>query len=250
MKREGWIGQVCKIVQRITWMVGALTIIFPIVCWGSIPDVIPSHYNAAGKADQYAGKEILIFLLLVIVFLMGIMSIAVYYVKQETVSKYAEKAEKSQMSAVYVMLIFMNFAMQCMFAYIIFCSAAGRELGGWFLPVVLVAVFCPLLFFGFRCKAGGEKRTERTALVLEEKQEEGIIYRSKVDWWLGLLLGTSVIFVLYTALLPIIHGEGIKVFPIVTAVLVLVIVLSLFGIKYVFIPVIYWYPVEYMEKRE
>ena len=32
----------------------------------------------------------------------------------------------------------------------------------------------------------------------------------------------------------IIHGEGIKVFPIVTAVLVLVIVLPLFGIKYVF----------------
>lgn len=226
---------ICKTIQRITLGVGALSIVLPIIFWNKIPDKIPSHYNVSGIADQYSDKGILIFLLFVTAFLMGIMSITVYYVKQEVVSRYAKEAEKSQMGDVYAMLIFMNFAIQCMFAYIIFCSAAGRELGAWFLPIVLIAVFGPLLFFLIKSyRAGGKSSSQKLRFVQTEQQEEGITYRSKVDWWLGMLLGGSVVCTLYAALLPIFQGERVQVATIVTAVLVLVIVLPLFGLRYVF----------------
>lgn len=233
MKKEK-LYLLCKVLQRITFGVGVLMIVLPILFWSKIPDEIPSHYNAAGMADQYSDKGVLALLLFVTAFLMGIMSIAVYFVKQEMRSKYTKEAEKSQMDAVYVMLSVLNFVIQCMFAYIVYCSAAAKELGGWFLPAAMVAVFLPLLLFLIcRHKSGGKDK-EKPQMMLVEEQEEGISYRSKVDWWLGLLLGGSVILTIYIALLPILQGEGIQTISMASAVLVLVIVLPLFGIRYVF----------------
>lgn len=235
MKNDERMQKICKIVQWITLAIGVLSIIIPILCWGSIPETIPSHYNAAGVADQYSDKGILILLFFVTAFLMGLMSIAVYCVKQEASSRYAKEAEKSQMGDVYIMLIFMNFAIQCMFAYIIFCSASVRGLGVWFLPIVLLVVLCPLLFFLIkRHRAGGKSDSETSRLIQAEQQEDGITYRSKVDWWLGLLLGGSVILTLYVTIEPIIRGKGVQGVTIIAAVIVLVTVLPLFGIKYVF----------------
>lgn len=235
MRNDEQMHKICKILQWITLAIGALSIIIPILCWGSIPETIPSHYNATGVADQYSDKGMLILLFVITAFLMGIMNIAVYCVKQEASSRYAREAEKSQMGDVYVMLIFMNFAIQCMFAYIIFCSAAARGLGVWFLPIVLLVVFGPLLFFLIRRRrAGGKSNSETSRLVQAEQQEDGITYRSKVDWWLGLLLGGSVIFVIYLAIDPIIRGKGAQGITILAAVIVLATVLPLFGIKYVF----------------
>ena len=57
--------KVCKYLQRITLLIGILTITLPIVFWNKIPEVIPSHYNAAGIPDQYSDKGILIFLLFI-----------------------------------------------------------------------------------------------------------------------------------------------------------------------------------------
>ena len=68
------VQRLCKILQRFTLLLGIITIILPIVFWNRIPEVIPSHYNAAGIADQYSDKGILIFLLFMVAFLMGIMS--------------------------------------------------------------------------------------------------------------------------------------------------------------------------------
>ena len=139
------------------------------------------------------------------------------------------------MGDVYIMLIFMNFAIQCMFAYIIFSTASARGLGVWFLPIVLLVVFCPLLFFLIkRYRAGGKSDSKTSQLVQTEQQEDGITYRSKVDWWLGLLLGGSVILTLYVTIEPIIRGKGVQGITLVASVIVLVTVLPLFRIKYVF----------------
>ena len=139
--------KICKFLQRITLMIGIFTIILPIVFWNRIPDVIPSHYNAAGIPDQYSDKGILVFLLFMVALLMGIMSIALYYVKQEMTSKYAKEASASQMGAAYIMLVLMNFSIQCIFAYITYCSATSNELGSFFLIFALILVFDLICIF-------------------------------------------------------------------------------------------------------
>ncbi len=70
--------KVCRVFQRITVLIGVLTIVLPVLFWSRIPEEIPSHYNAFGEADQYSGKGILIFILFVVAILMGIMGIATY----------------------------------------------------------------------------------------------------------------------------------------------------------------------------
>lgn len=229
------VQRLCKILQRFTLLLGIITIILPIVFWNRIPDVIPSHYNAAGIADQYSDKGILIFLLFMVAFLMGIMSIAVYYVKQEMTSKYAKEASASQMGAAYIMLVLMNFSIQCIFAYITYCSATSNELGSFFLIFALILVFVPIVVFVIYGYQNGKKNpSDESLLIQAENREEGITYRTKIDWWLGILLGGTMVLMLYIVIEPLIQGEGIQLGMTIVSVITLLIVLPLFFIKYTF----------------
>ena len=225
--------KICKYLQRITLLIGIFTIILPIVFWNRIPEVIPSHYNAAGIPDQYSDKGILIFLLFMVALMMGIMSIAVYYVKQEMTSKYSKEANASQMSAAYIMLVVMNFSIQCIFAYITYCSAASNELGSFFLIFALILVFAPIVAFMIYGYQNGKKNpSDESLLIQAENQEEGITYRTKIDWWLGILLGGTIVMLLYIVIEPLLQGEGMRLGMTIISVITLIIVLPLFFIKY------------------
>ena len=227
--------KICKFLQRITLLIGIFTIILPIVFWNRIPEVIPSHYNAAGIPDQYSDKGILIFILFMVALLMGIMSIAAYYVKQEMTSKYAKEASASQMGAAYIMLVLMNFSIQCIFAYITYCSATSNELGSFFLIFALILVFVPIVAFVIYGYQNGKKNVSDESLLIQaENREEGITYRTKIDWWLGILLGGTMVLMLYIVIEPLIHGEGIQLGMTIVSVITLLIVLPLFFIKYTF----------------
>ena len=227
--------RICKFLQRSTLLIGIFTIILPIVFWNRIPDVIPSHYNAAGIPDQYSDKGILIFILFMVALLMGIMSIAVYYVKQEMTSKYAKEASASQMGAAYIMLVLMNFSIQCIFAYITYCSATSNELGSFFLIFALILVFVPIVAFVIYGYQNGKKNVSDESLLIQaENREEGITYRTKIDWWLGILLGGTMVLMLYIVIEPLIHGEGIQLGMTIVTVITLIIILPLFFIKYTF----------------
>ena len=216
-------------------MIGIFTIILPIVFWNRIPEVIPSHYNAAGIPDQYSDKGILIFILFMVALLMGIMSIAAYYVKQEMTSKYVKEANASQMSAAYIMLVFMNFTIQCIFAYITYCSATNNKLGSFFLLFALILVFIPIVVLVIYGYQNGKKNVSDESLLIQaENREEGITYRTKIDWWLGILLGGTMVLMLYIVIEPLIHGEGIQLGMTIVSVITLLIVLPLFFIKYTF----------------
>ena len=66
-----------------------------------------------------------------------------------------------------------------------------------------------------------------------ENYQQGVVYRSKVDWWLGLLLGGSVGFMVYLTLMPIVKGEGVEWVITISTIFVLLLVLPLFAMKYV-----------------
>lgn len=226
--------KICKIAHRVTLIIGLLTLVLPIVFWSKIPDVIPIHYGPSGIVDNYSDKESLILLFFAIAMLMGVMNIALYYVKVNATSKYATETEKSQMDTLYPMIVFMNLAIQVMFAYIMFCCTTGKNLGKLFFPVSMVVVFLPITFLVFKKKKRGTNPTTvlEKCKMLEEK-EEGIVYRSKVDWWLGLLLGGAVGYMVILALLPIVKGEGIQWAITISTLFMLLIILPLFAIKYV-----------------
>lgn len=226
--------KICKIVHRVTLLIGILTLVLPLIFWSKIPEVIPIHYGASGMADGYSEKSALILLFFATAMLMGVMNIAIYYVKTSAASKYATEAEKSQMDTVYPMIVFMNLGIQVMFAYMMFCCTTGRNLGILFLPIFLTATFLPIAFIVFKKKQSGADTTIGLGKYkMIEEQEEGIVYRSKVDWWLGLLLGGSVGYMVYLTLVPIVKGEGVEWVITISTIFVLLLILPLFAIKYV-----------------
>ena len=70
------------------------------------------HYNAAGVVDRWDSKSTLILLFFVIAFLMGMMSITVYVIKSNMLSKYTNSEDVSVMQIAYPMVILMNIVLQ------------------------------------------------------------------------------------------------------------------------------------------
>lgn len=227
---------VYKKLHRVSLLIGALTILLPIIFWRKIPDVIPMHYNAAGVVDNWSEKTSLILLFFVIALLMGVMSIAVYVVKSTMDSKYSKEAEKSEMEVVYPMVVLMNLIVQVMFAYITFCSVTCRPLGTFFLPIFVTAVFVPLVYMIYKCgKIQSTSNSQKATYKRIEKAEagEGKVYRTAIDWWLGLLLGGCEVYMIFLAVEPIVRNGKIDWAMLLIAVGMTIIIVPLFGIKYV-----------------
>ena len=228
--------QVYKQLHRISLLIGALTILLPIIFWSKVPDEIPMHYNAAGVVDNWSDKSSLILLFFAVLMLMGVMSIAVYVVRVNMESKHSKEAEKSTMRIAYPIVVLMNLVVQIMFAYITFCSVTCRPLGSLFLPVFLLATFAPLGYLVYKCaKIQNSSNSQKATYKRIEKAEtaEGKVYRTAIDWWLGLLLVACEVLFLYLVIEPIIRRGTVEWSMVLLTVGMSILILPLFGIKYV-----------------
>ena len=228
--------QVYKQLHRISLLIGALTIILPIIFWSKIPDEIPMHYNAAGVVDNWSDKSSLILLFFAVLMLMGVMSIAVYVVRVNMESKHSKEAEKSTMRLAYPIVVLMNLIVQVMFAYITFCSVTCRQLGSMFLPIFLIATFIPLGYLVYKCaKIQNTSNSQKADYKRIEEAEAGEakVYRTAIDWWLGLLLVACEVLFLYLVIEPIIRRGTVEWLMVLLTVGMSILILPLFGIKYV-----------------
>ena len=223
-----------KNLHRASLIIGALTILLPIIFWNKIPDELPMHYNTAGEVDNWSDKGSLILLFFVIALLMGVMSIAVYLVKTNMESKYSKDAEKSEMRVAYPIVILMNLVVQIMFAYIMFCCVTCRPLGTLFLPIFLTATFAPLVYLIYKCgRIQATSGSQKAMYKAIEKTEQGVVYRTAVDWWLGLLLVGCEILMIWVAVEPVIKEGKINWAMLLILLGMSILILPLFGIRYV-----------------
>ena len=223
-----------KNLHRVSLTIGTLAILLPVVFWNKIPDTLPMHYNAAGEVDNWSDKSTLILLFFVIALLMGVMSIAVYLVKTNMESRYSKDAEKSEMRVAYPIVILMNLVVQLMFAYIMFCCVTCRPLGTLFLPIFLTATFAPLVYLIYKCgRIQATSGSQKAMYKAIEKIEQGVVYRTAVDWWLGLLLVGCEILMIWVAVEPVIKEEKINWAMLLILLGMSILILPLFGIRYV-----------------
>ncbi len=226
-----------KILTRITNMIGMLSIILPIIFWKWIPEQISMHFGADGVTDRMGDKSELILLFFVILFLMGMMEIVTYYVKTNAMSQYAKAAERTSLTTIYPMLVIMNFFLVCIFAYIMFCTVTVRNLGVLFLPISLLGTFAPLVYYiGKDAKARKKLEKDRGAYREYEKITEGEIYRAHVDWWLGLLLGGTLVSEVGIWIQNMLEKGKMDWFMFGVTIVCMVIVLPMFFIQYTLYP--------------
>lgn len=114
------------------------TVVFLIVFWKNIPDSVPNHFDGAGQIDGYAGKKTLI--------LMPVM-MAVLYVVLSLVKtmRFRSLGKEVRVPAPPLLFPAMKLAVLAGFAYMTVCSALGRPLGAWYLPVFLALILGPMV---------------------------------------------------------------------------------------------------------
>ncbi len=142
-----------NILEIMGWVALAGLWILTLVNYSDLPDTIPTHFNGAGKVDNYSGKATL-FMLPIIATLayIGLTVLNNYpHIFNYPTKLTAENALRQYTSATR-MIRYLKFVIVLVFSLIVFMTlrtAAGESegLGAWFLPFTLGLIFIPLGIF-------------------------------------------------------------------------------------------------------
>ena len=99
-----------------------------VLFWGSIPDQIPGHYNAAGEIDRWGSKWELLLLPFCGVFLYAILSAA-------CAALWSPIRKGEIPRSTYTWLAGTKLVIVGTFAFLEWCGASARPAGRWLLPV-------------------------------------------------------------------------------------------------------------------
>ncbi len=142
-----------KVMEFLGWLTLGLLWGFTLFNYSTLPDNIPTHFNAAGQADSYGSKGT-IFILPIIgtVLFIGLTVLNMFphifnYPKNITV----ENAQRQYSNAMR-MLRFLKFAIVAIFFLLVYLTSQAAAVGGkgiglWALPLILGLIFIPLIFF-------------------------------------------------------------------------------------------------------
>jgi uncharacterized membrane protein len=138
-------------------MLGSLAIL---AVWGlvisnysSLPDTIPTHFNAAGQPDDFGGKATL----LVLPIMSTILFFGLTFLnKFPEIFNYPVDITIENASAQYKniqrMIRYLKLVIVWIFGFIVFRNiqigqGIRNDLGSWFLPLTLLAIFAGPIFF-------------------------------------------------------------------------------------------------------
>ena len=122
-----------------------------IIMWNALPEEVPAHYNALGEVDRWGSKWELWILPGVGAFLLLFMQTME---KFPELHNYPERLNESNAEQFYLnsrkRLNQLKNICLIIFAFLLFESISiamgwGRELGGWFLPVMILATAIPIV---------------------------------------------------------------------------------------------------------
>jgi len=141
-----------KVVETAGWVVLVLLWLITIFSWFNLPEVIPTHFNAAGVVDGHGSKGALLVLPVIGTFLFGLITLLIPYphIFNYLVKITNENAERQYILATRMMrylklgilLIFLAISVST------FIVGMGKVsgLGVWFLPVMLSLIFLPTIY--------------------------------------------------------------------------------------------------------
>jgi len=142
-----------KLVEILGWLlIGAIWVLTSI-SYSSLPETIPTHFNATGDADGFGGKASILGLPVIASLLfIGLTALN----RSPHIFNYPTAITKDNALRQYTlatrMLRYLKLVLVLVFGSIEFMTiqnATGKAagLGAWFLPLTLVLIFIPLIYF-------------------------------------------------------------------------------------------------------
>ena len=140
--------RVQKVLEILALLIIVGTMIYLVLAWRYIPDQVPGHYGAGGKPDRWDSKGSVLFMpvtgLLLYLMITGLQRVPGIW---NTGIKVTEENAALVYSNLMSMIIMIKLAMLIIFLYITVQSARCEPLGGWFLPVSLLACLGPVIYY-------------------------------------------------------------------------------------------------------
>ena len=142
-----------KLVELLGWLILLTLWGWTFTHYSALPDTIPTHFNAAGEADGFGSKASIIGLPLIATLLFIGLTVLNRY---PHIFNYPAAITQDNALRLYTlatrMLRYLKLVLVLVFGGIEFMTiqnATGKAagLGAWFLPLTLVLVFLPLLYF-------------------------------------------------------------------------------------------------------
>lgn len=134
-----------RIVRILLQGLGMLLLIaatvFVLLSWQTLPDMIPTHFDAAGVPDAYGGRSSLISLLVVGWVAYLLFTVLSYFPRFWNLPVKTPRAY--QLAG--LMMPILGLVLAFVFSWILVCTVLGRGLGAWFLPVTGAGIGIPVL---------------------------------------------------------------------------------------------------------
>jgi len=142
-----------KIVEFVGWLLVILVWGLAIKSYSNLPNTIPTHYNVLGQANAFDGEvNILILPIVATVLFIGLTIINKYpHIYNYPINITNDNALKQYTNATrlirYLKLILVFIF--CLISYQSIRNANGQTdgLGPWFLPLIILLIFVPLIYF-------------------------------------------------------------------------------------------------------
>ncbi len=119
-----------------------------------LPQIIPSHFNAAGEVDAYSSKSSLWLLAGMTVFIYGLLTFISFIPdKFNFLVKITVQNANVQYSMAVRLIRYLKLIIVLLFTYIFYstiraASYPSSGLGLWFIPVFLCLLFIPIILYG------------------------------------------------------------------------------------------------------
>lgn len=147
-----------KVFRELVAVLGLLSAIFVVVFnYRELPQRIPTHFNAAGVVNHWGDKSSLWALVGVTCFLYAMLSLVRFLPTSLMNVPVGEEQRATAIPICFDMIGWLKAEIMCMFAFIVWTAVAvvqGRSqgLGGWFLPVTMIAIFGTVVFYLVRIR--------------------------------------------------------------------------------------------------
>jgi uncharacterized membrane protein len=138
-------------LEKVLEVVGVLLLLFMVglllVSWPSVPETIPTHFNAAGQPDNYGGKGSLVVVPIVALVLYALLTVVSFFPQVFNFPwRITEQNAEAQYRLARTLLTWLKVELLATMTYILWMQTQAAlnhlpGLGFWFLPVALVVIF-------------------------------------------------------------------------------------------------------------
>lgn len=147
-----------RIIHILTGVVFIAMWFHIILVWGTLPDRIPTHFNAAGEIDGWGGKGTLLFGPVI-----GTVTLAVLLIVERFPKAWNTGVKVTPLNQVFVyrtlksMMVTLELSILLIFWMTDLFIIWGTDAPIWLVPVILLLTFVPVVFFLVRLSVGSKK---------------------------------------------------------------------------------------------